>query len=89
MTSAFFLPSPSKSSTTGLQNATAYRALIKCHAHELHGSERFKRLGRMTPNEVHAVARDLAALDRGHQLDETIESILARVDALHLQESAA
>lgn len=66
----------------------AYDGLVKMHAQELVSSERFRRTGRMTDGEVHKVARDLDDLGRPHELDATIERILAATDALELQRQA-
>lgn len=74
-----FMVSPSEPA------AVAYRGLIEMHAQQLQSCERFKRTGRMTPNEVHVVARDLAELGRSSELDSTIHQILARTDALELE----
>jgi hypothetical protein len=66
----------------------AYDGLVKMHAQELESCDRFRRSGRMTDSEVHKVARDLDALGRPHELDATIERILAATDALELQRQA-
>jgi hypothetical protein len=67
----------------------AYSGLIKMHAAELHANDRFRRTGRISPRDVHAVARDLDQIGKPHPLDETIDLILARTDALELEREAA
>jgi hypothetical protein len=67
----------------------AYDGLVKMHAQELMRCERFRRTGQLSHNEVHKVARDLDDLRRPHELDATIELILAATDALELQRQAA
>lgn len=65
----------------------AYRGLVKLHAHELLSSDRFRRTGRLNPNDVHSIARDLDQLDRRHELDATIELVLAEADAREIERS--
>ena len=69
--------------------SVAYRGLVKMHAAEISRRALFRRSGRLTTNEVHQVARDLDALDRKWQLDETIEAILQQADALELERESS
>lgn len=71
-----------------MSSETAYTGLVKMHAHELAQSERYRRTGRLTSSEVHAIARDLDAIGKPHPLDETIDAILSRTDALELAREA-
>lgn len=63
----------------------AYSGLIKHHAQEISKLETFRRSGKLTTNQVHAVQRDLDRLARKHPITETMEKILERVDALELE----
>lgn len=65
--------------------ATTYRGLINLHALELVQSDRFRRTGRLTPNDVKRIAADLAKLTHAHPLDATCDLILQKADALELE----
>lgn len=63
----------------------AYRALVSFHARELLGIEKFRRTGRLWPEYVSRIARDLAEVDPSMPLDRAVTDILARADALELE----
>lgn len=65
------------------------RALVDAHARELASNPRFRRTGRLTPDDVHQVAVDLDRLAMPHRLDETIDAVLCRFDALELEREGA
>lgn len=87
--SPFLVACVSIASSTGVHSAercscsicnakVAYTGLVRYHASELATNERFRRTGRLTPTQVHDIARDLARLDVDHPLDPTIERVLER-----------
>jgi hypothetical protein len=63
----------------------AYTALVKYHATEVLETASFRRTGRLTPAQVHAISRDLGKLDTDHPLDPTIERVLEQADAIELE----